>query len=125
MNENVKLLPCPFCGRADPHDFCRGMNAAAKKIVCPGCGAQAHTVESWNRRSPAQPPSTNDEPTRTVLTVDAVMTVVATELGGAFTNPHALYAHQAEDVIRQIRHKLDALAAQLAGKDKQLDAGGK
>lgn len=53
------------------------------------------------------PPPPPDAPVAG-LTLDEVMTIVATELGGAFTNPQVLYIYQAEDVLRRISAKLQA-----------------
>ena len=47
----MDLRACPGCGREDPHDGCSGMNPAAKRVVCLGCGFQAPSIKTWNTRA--------------------------------------------------------------------------
>lgn len=49
MSDNVKLLPCPFCGSAniDPEGW---VSTERKGPACDDCSGSADTVELWNRR---------------------------------------------------------------------------
>ena len=48
--EQVKLLPCPFCGSEDV-DASFWMSKEGSGPGCMSCGSTAETVAIWNSRS--------------------------------------------------------------------------
>ena len=63
MQNDAKLLPCPFCGKTPPHVH---LSHVTGRIFCEGCGAEGpwspyFNDGGWNTRAPQPAPVTARE----------------------------------------------------------------
>jgi len=63
MQNDAKLLPCPFCGKTPPHVH---LSHVTGRIFCEGCGAEGpwspyFNDGGWNTRTPHPAPITARE----------------------------------------------------------------
>jgi Lar family restriction alleviation protein len=69
------LLPCPFCGNAEPYFERTGTPRQSCIVECGNCGCRHESSDegdnsglSWNERTPATPPAPTTEPTAKPIT---------------------------------------------------------